>query len=74
MTTIGYLDFLTHDDTNSMQSHLVILLHSLLERHVPTTLVVDAELSLDQTQQNLDILVDRIEAREFEYYQVPPST
>ena len=72
MTTTGYLDLLTHDDTPSMPSHLVSPLHSSLERRVH---VADAEMSLDETQQNLDSLVDRIEARESEYYQMPvPST
>lgn len=74
MTTIGYLDLLTCDDTTSMPSHLVSPLHSSLERCVQSTHVADADLSLDQAQKNLDTLVDRIEANESDYYQFSPPT
>ena len=35
---------------------------------------IDVEIDLDATQQHLDALVDTIDARQSEYYQMPPST
>ena len=70
------MNFLTRDDSTSMPSHLVSPLGSSLLGCIPSTnnSSMDATMELDEAQENLDKLVDTIDARQFEYYQMPTST
>ena len=77
LSTTGWMDLLTRDESTSMPSHLHSPLGLSLLGHVPVTghgARIDAEIDLDATQGNLDALVDMIDARQSEYYQMPPST
>ena len=64
------MSLLTCDDSTSMPSHLVSPLGSSLLGHVPATIhtSIDVMMKLDEAQQNLDKLVDTINARWSEYY------
>ena len=59
------MDLLTCGDSTSMPSHLVSPLGLSLLGHVLVTSHAsrDANMELDEAQQNLDILVDMIDAR-----------
>ena len=77
LSTTGWMDLLTRDDSTSMPSHLHSPLGSSLLGHVPVTSHgdnIDVEMDLDAMQQHVDALVDTIDARQSEYYQMPPST
>lgn len=75
LLTTRWMDLLTHDDSTSMPSHLVSPLGSSLLGHVLVTshASIDAKMELEEVQQNMDILVDTINARQSEYYQMPTS-
>ena len=77
LSTIGWMDLLTRDDSTSMPSHLHSQLGSSLLGCVPITnhgAHVYVEMDLDTTQRNIDALVDMIDARQSKYYQMPQST
>ena len=77
LSTTGWMDLLTCDDSTCMSSHLHSPLGSSLYGHVLVTshgAHIDVEMDLDATQQHLDALLDMIDARQSEYYLMPPST
>lgn len=69
------MDLLIRDDYTPMPSHLASSLGSSLLGCVPATshASIDASMDLYEAQQNLDILVEMIDARQSKYYKMPTS-